>query len=208
MASCVALWYHLNMLMKKKRITAADKCPVRVLRSEWKSPIGGNKKQGSFAKYQVPERKIWVGVVGCQTKIVEKLLSLFCGCWSTRRAWKLTKLNAGCVRPEICGVVVVLRSMTRLLSPPSTQKRMACQRRRTSASGKERYNVLDWFEWEVTCVGDYRSPKGMTSSLIKNSMVSSSQSSTLLSSSSVSTPGGQRTMSATFPDKKRECGRG
>lgn len=48
----------------------------------------------------------------------------------------------------------------------------------------------------VTCVGDYRSPKGMTSSLIKNSMVSSSQSSTLLSSSSVSTPGGHMTILA------------
>lgn len=50
----------------------------------------------------------------------------------------------------------------------------------------------------VTCVGDYRSPRGMISSLIKNSMVSSSQSSTLLSSSSVSTPERQKQMSAIF----------
>lgn len=128
-----------------------------------------------------------------------------CCCWSTRCTWRLTKLNAGGVKPEICGGVFVLRSMTRLLSPPSTQKRMVCKRKETSASGKPQYNSLYERESDVTCVGDYRSPKGMTSSLIKNSMVSSSQSSTLLSSSSVSTPGGQTRLSATFHDKERKC---
>lgn len=48
----------------------------------------------------------------------------------------------GLVEPKISGVVFVLQSMTRLLPPPSTQKRMACRRKNMSATGKEDYGFL------------------------------------------------------------------
>lgn len=74
-------------------------------------------------------------------KIVENLLSLYVAADPPGER-KVGKVNVGCVKPEICGVVLVLLSMTRLLSPPSTQKRMVCMKKNTSASGKEHYNFL------------------------------------------------------------------
>lgn len=134
-------------------------------------------------------------------KMMETLLSL-CGCWCTGRAWRLTlKANAGargtqdlrrCFRPPINDE-----------APPSSfhTKTDGLQEKEHVSHWQRRLQFLD-YSYGVTCVGDYRSPKGMTSSLIKNSMVSSSQSSTLLSSSSVSTPGGHIAILARSPHKE------
>lgn len=104
------------------------------------------------------------------------------GWWHSR--WKWANLKIRCV-------AVVHQSVTEFLPPPSTQARMDWRQKKSWVNYIERdyrqhlqFNI--W--WTLTCVADYRSPSGMISSLIKNSMVSSSQSSTLLSTSSVSTP--------------------
>lgn len=168
----------------------------------WKSPINGKKNLGSFAKYQDPQRKNSESMMLADRQNDGNSPVFLCGCWCTGRAWRLTlKANAGARGTQ---------DLRRCFRPPINDEAPPSSFHTKTDGLHEKEHVSHWqrrlqflnYSYGVTCVGDYRSPKGMTSSLIKNSMVSSSQSSTLLSSSSVSTPGGHMTILARSPIKR------